>query len=201
MLPQLAKLSRALQTESLDLSVVSHLVDATLSSLNDALLPAANWILELKEDIEKIEQEIETEITSTDISTFQHNVCAPFISLLKENISNRFSSSDIVGSFRIFDPRKVPADKTSYGNESVQTLVTQYTSDLPAVSLDGTDFVQERIISTEVSTEWKSYLLLLSKQNGDLKSQLKELTTDETMIALLPNLHKLAAICLINFAS
>ena len=42
MLSQLAKLSRALQTESLDLSVVSHLVEATLSSLNDVLLPAAN---------------------------------------------------------------------------------------------------------------------------------------------------------------
>ena len=111
-----------------------------------------------------------------------------------ENI--RFSSSDIVGSFSIFDPRKVPADKTSYGNESAQTLVTQYASDLPAVSLDGTDFVQEGIISTEVSTEWKTYLPLLSKQNGDLKSQLKELTTNEMMIALLPNLHKLAAICL-----
>ena len=67
----------------------------------------------------------------------------------------------------------MPADKTSsYGNESVQTLVTQYASDLPAVSLDATDFVQERIISTEVSTEWKTYLPLLSK-NGDLKLQLK----------------------------
>ena len=90
----------------------------------------------------------------------------------------------------------MPADKTSYGNESVQTLVTQYASDLSAVSLDGIDFVQERIISTEVSTEWKIYLLLLFKQNGDLKLLLKELTTNETMIALLPNLHKLAAICL-----
>ena len=50
---KLAKLSRALQTESLDLSVVSHLVDATLSSLNDALLPTANWVTELIEEIEK----------------------------------------------------------------------------------------------------------------------------------------------------
>ena len=90
----------------------------------------------------------------------------------------------------------MPADKTSYGNESVQPLVTQYASDLPAVCLDGTDFVQERMISAEVSTEWKTYLPLLSKQNGDLKSQLKELISNETMIALLPNLHKLDAFCL-----
>ena len=89
-------------------------------------------------------------------------------------------------------------------NKSVQTLVTQYISDLPAVSLDGTYFVQERIISTEGCTEWKTYLPLLSKQNGDLKLQLKELTTNETMIALLSNVHKLAAICLtllVNTAS
>ena len=152
MLPQLAKLSRALQTESLDLSVVCHLVDANLSSLNDALLPAAYWVLELIEVIENMEQEIETKITSMNISTFQQNICTPFVSLLKENISNRFTSSDIVGPFSIFDPRKVPADKTSYGNESVQTSVTQYASDLPAVSLDGMDFVQERMISAEIST-------------------------------------------------
>ena len=52
------------------------------------------------------------------------------------------------------------------------------------------------MISAEVSIEWKTYLLLLSKKKGDLKSQLKELTSNETMIALLLNLHKLAAICL-----
>lgn len=39
----------------------------------------------------------------------------------------------------------MPADRTSY--ESVQTWVPQYASDVPAVNLDETDFVQERIIS------------------------------------------------------
>lgn len=49
-LPQVAKLSRALQTEYLDLSVISTLVEATINSLDDALLPAANWVLELLDD-------------------------------------------------------------------------------------------------------------------------------------------------------
>ena len=89
----------------------------------------------------------------------------------------------------------MPADKTSYGNESVQTLVTQYASDLPAVSLDGIDFVQERKISAQ-NGKHIYFSAQNGKQNGDLKSLLKELTTNETMIALLPNLNKLAAICL-----
>lgn len=69
----------------------------------------------------------------------------------------------------------MPADKTAYGNGSVQTQVIQCASDFAAVSLDGINFIQERMSSTEVSTVWKTHLPLLSKRNGDLKSQLKEL--------------------------
>lgn len=55
-LPQVAKLSRTLQTEDLDLSVVSSLVEATLHTLDDALLPAANWVLEILQDSEDLEK-------------------------------------------------------------------------------------------------------------------------------------------------
>ena len=51
-LPQVAKLSKALQTEQLDLSLISSLVDATVKSLDDAVLPAANWVLELLDRLE-----------------------------------------------------------------------------------------------------------------------------------------------------
>ena len=47
-LPQVAKLSHALQTKHLDLSLISSLVDATLNSLDDAILPSANWVLSYK---------------------------------------------------------------------------------------------------------------------------------------------------------
>ena len=41
-LPQIAKLSKTLQSEKLDLTIKSSLVEATLYSLDDALSPAAN---------------------------------------------------------------------------------------------------------------------------------------------------------------
>ena len=40
---------------------------------------------------------------------FAEMVGKPLISKLKANISNRFSSHDVVAAFSIFDPRKVPA--------------------------------------------------------------------------------------------
>ena len=46
-LPNVAKLSKALQTQQLDLSLISTLVDATLQTLDDAVLPATNWVFEL----------------------------------------------------------------------------------------------------------------------------------------------------------
>ena len=46
-LPLVAKLSKSLQTKQLDLSMISSLVDAVLHTLNDAIIPAACWVLEL----------------------------------------------------------------------------------------------------------------------------------------------------------
>jgi len=46
-LPQIAKLSKTLQTEKLDATAISSLVKATLHSINDALTPADNWVLAL----------------------------------------------------------------------------------------------------------------------------------------------------------
>ena len=39
---QVSKLSKSLQTEKLDLSIISGIVHATLHTLEDAALPAAN---------------------------------------------------------------------------------------------------------------------------------------------------------------
>ena len=55
-LPQVAKLSKTLQTEKLDLTIISALVDATLLSVDDALEPAANWVqnfLDLQGDLQE----------------------------------------------------------------------------------------------------------------------------------------------------
>ena len=53
-LPQVTKLSHVLQTKHLDLSLISSLVDATLNSLNDAILPSANWVLQLQDAREEL---------------------------------------------------------------------------------------------------------------------------------------------------
>ena len=55
-----SQLSRALQTENLDLSMISSLLDA---SIDDAVLSSSNWVLELLKAAQVLETEIEEQIT------------------------------------------------------------------------------------------------------------------------------------------
>ena len=91
-------------------------------------------------------------------------------------------------------PNITSSELLSYGEDSIETLIDHYTKDLPAEIVQGVEFIKEAIISQDVCAEWKIYRQLISKQPKDnLKSQLKELATNETLI---PNLHRLATICL-----
>ena len=71
LLPQVAKLSKSLQTESLDLSVVSTVVEATIQSIDESLLPAARWMLELLEASDDLETATEVKLTHQDIALFR----------------------------------------------------------------------------------------------------------------------------------
>ena len=71
-LPQVAKLSRALQSKHLDLTLISTLVDASLNSLDDAVLPSANWVLQLHDAREELKAATGIEVTQdTCICSFQ----------------------------------------------------------------------------------------------------------------------------------
>ena len=75
---------RTLQTEHLDLSVISSLVDATLHTLDDAVLSSANWVLELLDKREHLGEAAGIKVTLADIITFQEQAAKPFIAHLKE---------------------------------------------------------------------------------------------------------------------
>ena len=69
-----------------------------------------------------------------------------FIRRVKDNISSRFrsSSKDELSALSIFDPKKVHSLSTHElplnGDSSIQALVGQFGRDLPAKSLEGTEF-------------------------------------------------------------
>ena len=88
------------------MTAITDLVDVTLHVLDDAVLPAANWVLELLDAQEALEAITDTKVTMEDINSFQERVAKRFVSDLKSNISSCFASQDVVSCFSIFDSRR-----------------------------------------------------------------------------------------------
>ena len=200
-LPQVSKLSKTLQKENLDLSIISSLVDATLHTLEDVLLPAANWVLDLLDVKEEMGTTVGINFNSEDIASFQRRVTEPFHTKLKENIQNRFISQDVVSCFSIFDPKKTPnpSENCSYGERQVKVLLEHYGSELPAETVAGDEFLMPAVItsSSDLATEWKTFRRYITNQpREDIKEQLKELSTNSMMQTMFPNLSILANVCL-----
>ena len=116
-------------------------MDATLNSLDDSILPSADWVLQLQDAREELKAATGIEVTHLDTCSFQERVGKHFIRLIKDNISSRFRSSpkDVLSGFNIFRPKKVPRFSTHelpiYGDSSIQTLIGQFGRNLPAKSL------------------------------------------------------------------
>ena len=198
-LPQVAKLSKALQAVKIDLSDISILVDATLHTLSDCTQPAANWVLQLIDACDELETDTGVKITTDDIGQFQERVGNCFIDKLKNNVTSRFSTSkEIITAFSIFEPKGVPklgtTELESYGKDSVKTLISHYGESKTATTLDGKDYVKQPIISEEVVFEWKTYRQYMSQKSST--ANVGDLLTNETLVSMCPNLHKLANICL-----
>ena len=157
----------------MNLSDIACLVDATLNSLDDAILPSANWVLQLQDAREELKAATGIEVTHLDICTFQQRLGKPFIRLIKDNISSWFRSFlKDVSAFSIFDSKKVPNLSTHMETVQFKLLAAMVSSDL--------------------STEWKTYRQLLIKQpKYDISKQLKKLLTHD----IFSNLYKLATIC------
>ena len=121
-LPEVSKLSKILQTEKLDLSISSSLVDATLHTLEDVLQPVAKWVLDLQEVKEEMDITVGINFNSDDVASFQRRVTEPFYTKLKENIANRFVSQDVVSCFSIFDLKKTPnsLENCMYGEDQLK---------------------------------------------------------------------------------
>ena len=104
-----------------------------------------------------------------------------------------------MSALSIFDPKKAPKvhslDLPQYGEEAITTLLAHYGAEKPAETLLGEPTNREAVITSDITTEWKTYCqLLVNKPENNMKSQLKELVYNDMMRTLFPNLCKIATI-------
>jgi len=176
-------------------------VEATLHTVDDALNPAANWVLVLRDIEDSLEEATSIKITIDDIKSIQDNVGKPFVSTLKANISSHFCSQDVVSAFSIFDPRKTPSVDSShykhYGEDSLGLLLDQYGVNKTALTVDGEEYEKKALITAEVHAEWTTFChCLLKRPKEDTISQLNNLVTTDMLKTMFPHLNTLANVCI-----
>ncbi len=89
------------------------------------------------------------------------------------------------------------SDLPSYGENLVKVLIDHYGADQPAETVLGEEVVKPALISHELHTEWKTFRHYLAKiQEDDMKTQLKELASNEMLETMFANLNTLSSICL-----
>ena len=76
-------------------------------------------------------------------------------------------------------------------------LFEHYGAEQPAETVQDDEYTKEALISPELRTERKTFRSYLSKQpKGTLCSQLSELSTDEMLRTIFPNISTQANTCL-----
>ena len=110
-----------------------------------------------------------------------------------------FSSQDIVASFSIFDPSKLPQndfpDLSSYGEEFLGVLEDHYGKELAAESIEGEEFIIPTLVSPDIRTEWMTFRRYITRQSKeDTMKLLKELATNSMLAEMFPYLSDLAKV-------
>jgi hypothetical protein len=93
----------------------------------------------------------------------------------------------------ILDPQKVPKPDSvslpTYGNDAIGELIAHYGEDRDAETTDGEETVKKAMVTSDLLTEWATFLKLLVKKPQDTtSSQLKELVSNKMLKAMFPGL-------------
>jgi len=152
-----------------------------LHSIDDALTPAANWVLALQDKEKSLEETISVKIRVNNIKSFQDNVGIPFVSLWKQiSLVALAHKMWYLHVFNIFDPKKTPkldsSEYSNYGKDSLSILLHQYGLPRTALSLDGEEFQKQELITDEVYVEWTTFHHYIAKQpKEEMSSQLQQM--------------------------
>ena len=102
-----------------------------------------------------------------------------------------------MSALSIFNPKVDSPDLPQYGEQAITTLLAHYGAEKPAETLLGEPTNREAVITSDITTEWKTYRqLLVNKPENNMKLHLKELVCNDMMRTLFPNLCKIATISL-----
>ena len=183
-LPHLSRLSRILQKQNVDSSLVHPCLKATVDSIKQYETTQGPNLSKLDPDLKDFR------ITATDAQKqqFKSSVQVKYIQAVVTELQNRFPDVDNLDSFCIFDPQKLPTTSDElgvYGQERIECLQNAYG-----------EGANPDADSAECISEWEGLkrLFVNNFSHMTMRQMTKLLCTDTTLQDMFPNLAKLASI-------
>ena len=178
-LPSIGKLSRIMQSSTLDFSVLQAVVDSCIKSITTQKNTPGKYMADLDSLIEQLEEAgHHVEVSDHVKYLFDSQVKKPYLELLEKNLRDRFPTVEVISAFHIFDPKQLPTDECElyqYGGPELDCLLEQYTSS--PLELD--------THSGDIREEWKEFKAFLSTS-----TQVKEGLTKDLAKYLLSTLER-----------
>ena len=161
-LPHLSKLSRTLQSSSLDFSILEPVVNSCINSIEHQVNNPGKYFSEIDHLILTL-NEANHPISMPDNikSKFNREVRIPYLTKLIQNLKDRFPSVEILSAFSIFNPAELPqteAELAQYGDSELSVLLAHYSSGPLTIN------------SEAAREEWKEFKAFLFQPNLDIAS-------------------------------
>ena len=161
-LPFLSKLSRTLQSSSLDFSILQPVVDSCISNIVKQANSPGKYFTELDEVIATLNEAGHSVSVLGNIKEqFDEQVRKPYLCKLAENMKDRFQSIDIISAFSIFNPSELPSTESElahYGESELNTLLSHYSNGPLELNRDN------------ALSEWKEFKVFFSQPSNRMQS-------------------------------
>ena len=164
-LPHLAKLSRTLQSSSLDFSILQPVVESCITNVKKQTQSHGKHFSELDDLLTSLNEAGHSRhsinVEGNVKERFDEEVRKPYLEKLIENMNEQFQAIGVVSAFSIFNPSELPlmqSEVAHYGETELNILLSQYTDGPLQLNCDDT------------LSEWKEFRDFLSQQRTSLKT-------------------------------
>lgn len=194
-LPPLAALSRALQREDLDYSLVQPLLIGTIATLKNLKCTPGEHFNSLDTMIQDNLKDFNIRLSPHD-QRFRVSIYEKYIDAVVRHLEQRFPDVHLLEAFTLFDGKSWPEDPTllnEFGFEYLVVLTEHF-----SLLLDGNDKVNSEWNVFKHSTVADNALKIRSMSPHQM---MIALTETDSLSTLFPNMFKLALIGLLIPAS
>ena len=196
-LPHVSTLSKCFQYSTCDYSIIPGIISSTIACLKQLKSTEGrhtSGLPALLEELKKAEIDVRKPHNLGELY-FNDSIRKPFLDKLIDNLESRFQEKDIMASFDILKPQRLPQLSTNPSREELKLFTNYGVKELRCFT---NQFEGILVNYDSCEEEWSSFRQFLNDPSNKRKSHeavIDELCTNPTSSRVFPTMSAMASIC------